>query len=114
MSLFLIKLNLRQKRRKDTDDSSDHYSLTISIVIPKWPSRFQNSDFKDLLKNIIILNSPVYVHIDFIWLDIDKMIEFESVYFSWLRERVLIAPKQPDLDDKAIAVLNFLQQHTLD
>ena len=108
------KIKFTTKRRKDTDDSSDHYSLTISIVIPKWPSRFQNSDFKDLLKNIIILNSPVYVHIDFIWLDIDKMIEFESVYFSWLRERVLIAPKQPDLDDKAIAVLNFLQQHTLD
>jgi hypothetical protein len=106
------KIKFTTKRRNESDNDTDHYSLTISIIIPKWPSRFQNSDFKELLKNIILLNSPVYVHIDFIWLDIDNMIEFESVYFSWLKERLSISPQQPALDDKSVAVSNFLKQHT--
>jgi hypothetical protein len=82
--------------------------LSISVVLPTWPSRFQNSDFNDLLRNIIILNTPVYVHIDFVWLDTDKMVEFEDFYFEWLKERISPDPQQPELDDKAQQVLSFL------
>jgi hypothetical protein len=34
------------------------------------------------------------------------------VYFSWLKERLSISPQQPALDDKSVAVSNFLKQHT--
>ena len=44
--------------------------------------------------------------------DLDKMIEFESIYFDWLKERISLEPRQPDLDDKSITVLNFLKQQT--
>jgi hypothetical protein len=36
------------------------------------------------------------------------MVEFESLYFSWLKERISQEPHQPELDDKASELLNFL------
>ncbi|MCH2021525.1 MAG: hypothetical protein MK207_03495 [Saprospiraceae bacterium] len=98
------------KLRKDADKSDNFYSLNISIILPTWPSRFQNSDFQDLLINIIILNTPVYVHIDFIWLNTVKMQEFEDIYFEWLKERISIVPNQPDLDEKAQKLMQLLTQ----
>ncbi len=97
------------KARKEMEDhSDDFYSLNLTIVLPTWPSRFQNPDYQDLLRKITMLNAPVYVHIDFLWLNIDEMRSFETVYFDWLEERVALDPKQPALDDKAQAVMNYL------
>ena len=62
---------------------------------------------KRKLRNIIILNAPVYVHIDFYWLNSKEMEQFEEIYFDWLKERVAIEPKQPDLDDKAQRVMDL-------
>lgn len=103
-----IKFTTKQRIDSNNDISGDFYSLSLSLILPKWPSRFQNPDFQDLLKNIIVLNAPVYVHIDFIWLNSDEMSAFENIYFDWLQERVSLEPKQPNLDDKAQQVADFL------
>ena len=100
--------NSTRDQKESTTEVGDFYSLTLSVILPTWPSRFQNSDFRDLLHNIIILNAPVYVHIDFQWLDIKQMGEFEAVYFGWLKERIEQEPRQPELDQKAQKVMNLL------
>ena len=104
-----IKFTTKQ-RQHSTSDEGDFYSLKLSVILPKWPSRFQNPDFKDLLRNIISLNAPVYVHIDFLWLDSKDMDDFEMVYFDWLQERIALNPRQPELDEKAQKVMDLLNQ----
>ncbi len=103
-----IKFTTKQQEGKNQHSESDFYSLTVSIVLPTWPSRFQNSDFRDLLRNIIVLNAPVYIHIDFKWMNTEEMAEFESVYFDWLEERISPTPRQPELDNKAQRIMNLL------
>jgi hypothetical protein len=103
-----IKFTTRQQEGGDKHSEGDFYSLTVSIILPTWPSRFQNSDFRDLLRNIIVLNAPVYIHIDFQWMNTDEMAAFETVYFNWLDERISPTPRQPELDEKAQHIMNLL------
>ncbi|MGH1337488.1 MAG: hypothetical protein ACRBFS_15300 [Aureispira sp.] len=103
-----LKFTTKHRNESDAHTDEDFYSLTLSIILPTWPSRFQNSDFKDLIRNIIILNAPVYVHIDFQWLNSEEMIKFEKVYYDWLQERIALEPRQPELDDKAQSVMDLL------
>lgn len=106
-----IKFTTKQRKDNAQHADGDFYSLTLSVILPTWPSRFQNSDFRDLLRNIIVLNAPVYVHIDFLWLNSDKMLEFEEVYFDWLEERISLDPRQPELDEKAQRIIDLLSQN---
>jgi hypothetical protein len=104
------KVKFTTKARKELDNTDDFYSLNLTIVLPTWPSRFQNPDYQDLLRKITMLNAPVYVHIDFVWLNIDEMRDFESIYFDWLEERIALEPEQPALDDKAQTVQDYLMK----
>lgn len=106
-----IKFTTKQRKESDAASTGDFYSLTLSVILPTWPSRFQNTDFRDLLRNIIVLNAPVYVHIDFQWLDMDAMERFEAVYFDWLEERIAHDPRQPELDEKAQRVMDLLSHN---
>lgn len=103
-----IKFTTKQRKGNTKHSEKDFYSLTLSVILPTWPSRFQNEDFRDLLRNIIILNAPVYVHIDFQWLNSNEMADFERVYFDWLEERIVLSPRQPQLDEKAQRVMDLL------
>lgn len=98
------------EEKRDTFVNQDFYSLGISVIMPIWPSRFQNSDFRTLLCNIFCVNAPVHLDIDFYWLELSEMREFEKVYFDWLEERNSLYPIQPALDDKAMQVVDYLQQ----
>lgn len=97
------------EEKRDSFVNQDFYSLGISVIMPTWPSRFQNSDFRTLLCNIFCVNAPVHLDIDFYWLELSEMREFEKVYFDWLEERNSLYPIQPALDDKAMQVVDYLQ-----
>jgi hypothetical protein len=99
------------EERRDANVNQDFYSLSISVIMPAWPSRFQNSDFRSLLCNIFCVNAPVHLDIDFYWLELTEMREFEKVYFDWLEERNSLYPQQPALDDKATLVVEYLQRY---
>lgn len=103
-----VKYFVEQREGLEEEDGNV-YSLNLSLVLPKWPTRFQNEDFRMLLRNIVMVNAPVHVNIDFYWLDIEPMAEFEEVYYGWLEERILLEPKQPDLDNKALGVVRMLK-----
>lgn len=98
------------EERRDADVNNDFYTLSMSVILPAWPSRFQNDDFRALLCNVFCINAPVHVDIQFYWLEVSEMRAFEQCYFDWLEERNSLYPNQPDLDDKALSVAEFLQK----
>ena len=98
------------EERRESEIENDFYTLSMSVILPSWPSRFQNDDFRSLLCNVFCINAPVHLDIKFYWLDVSDMQTFEQYYFDWLEERNSLVPSQPDLDDKALSVAEYLQR----
>lgn len=87
------------------------YSQEVSIVMPNWTTRFQNADFRNLLRNAVIVNTPVHLHINFFWIGVEEMEDFERATNEWLYERIAIEPRQPQLDEKGLVLTELLGQY---
>lgn len=64
----------------------DPYSLQLSVVLPDWPVRFQEDNFKKLLYDTLISEVPAHVVMYVHWFNWDKMKKFETEYQSWLTQ----------------------------
>lgn len=61
------------------------YRPTITVVLPSWPARFQYEEFRKFTKDLIREQTPVYYKVNFRWLSIADMRQFESIYYPWLQ-----------------------------
>ena len=61
----------------------DFFDMNISILLPNWPVRFQNEQFKDYLHDIILERIPSHIAQQIIWVDALKLKGFEDKYFAW-------------------------------
>jgi hypothetical protein len=106
-----MKTEIFREERRDIQINNEFYSLNLSVVLPAWPTRFQNADFKSVFQNLFCLNSPVHLEINFYWLEYSEMENFEKVYFEWLEERSQLEPIQTELDEKALAIVDFIENY---
>ncbi|MCH2042862.1 MAG: hypothetical protein MK212_01885 [Saprospiraceae bacterium] len=104
------QIKLYKEKSKTDDVKNSFYSFKTSIVMPDWPIRFQNADFKSLLGEVVSVNIPAHLGADFYWLDVVEMEEFEIAYMEWLDERTKPVPLQPDLDEKAHRIIKILEK----
>lgn len=104
------QIKLYKEKSKTDDVKNSFYSFKTSVVMPDWPIRFQNADFKSLLGEVVSVNIPAHLGADFYWLNVEEMEEFEDAYMGWLDERTKAMPLQPDLDEKAYAVIKVLEK----
>ncbi|BGI51732.1 MAG: hypothetical protein HamCj_00850 [Candidatus Hamiltonella defensa (Ceratovacuna japonica)] len=84
----------------------DPYSLQLSVVLPDWPVRFQENNFKKLLYDTLISEVPAHVMIYVHWFDRNKMKAFEAVYQSWLAQK---SKETPVAWEKALKLLELLR-----
>ena len=84
------------------------FSNASSIIFPNWPARFQNEDFKSLLKET--LNSLIPAHFNFklYFIDIEKMSIFEAVYQKWLEEKQKSNPDFNSLDNLSLQIVQLI------
>jgi len=61
------------------------YRPAICIVLPSWPARFQYAEFRKFTEDLIREQTPVYYKVNFHWLSIADMRQFESMYYPWLK-----------------------------
>jgi ribosomal protein L20A (L18A) len=64
------------------------FSNEYSLILPDWPARFQNDDFRKLLVNILEENNPLHLKINLIFLDFQQMMRFEEAFQNWKQEKV--------------------------
>lgn len=88
---------------------TDFYSLRISVVIPNWPIRFQNKEFRSLFEQTFTLNTPAHLNIDFYWVDIDQMSIFEKTYKDWLSEKAKQQHDKSHLDDLSFKLMETIK-----
>ena len=66
--------------------SVDPFSFQISVVIPDWPARFQDDNFKQLIYDTLIAETPAHITLYLHWFDLETMRDFESTYVLRLQE----------------------------
>ncbi len=80
---------------------ADPYSFWVTVILPYWPQRFQNSNFKSFFESTIRRELPAYVAARIFWINPRDMKDFEKAYRDWLLAKSKIA----NLPAEAPAVL---------
>ena len=63
---------------------ADPYSFWTTIVLPYWPERFQNSNFRNFFEDTLRREAPAHLGLRICWLDPKQMRAFERAYREWL------------------------------
>lgn len=69
----------------------------ISLVFPKWIPRFNDPQFKNLLRQSLVRCVPAHIGTNTLWLNLNKMMEFEKLYREWLSLKVQISTRRPSV-----------------
>lgn len=66
-------------------DLHSFYDSQISLIFPDWLPRFNEPDFRVLLQHSLARCLPAHIKVNQLWLKKERMQEFESVYFQWMK-----------------------------
>ncbi|MEM7061810.1 MAG: hypothetical protein AAF572_01420 [Cyanobacteria bacterium P01_B01_bin.77] len=95
----------------------DPYSFWVSIVLPYWPERFRDMNFRRFVERTLRLEAPAHVALKICWVDVCQLQAFETAYRTWL-EQLALATCQPtntdltDLTNSLNQLINILSQLT--
>jgi hypothetical protein len=71
-------------RRVYSDDlREDFFQFRITVIFPSWPARFQDRGFRTFAENLFREQTPAHLKLEFRWLGVEPMREFEKLYFDW-------------------------------
>lgn len=84
------------------------FSNAGSLIFPKWPARFQNDDFKSLLKETVDHLIPAHFNFKIFFIDIEEMSLFETVYQKWLEEKQKPKPNLNSLDNLSLQIVQLI------
>jgi ribosomal protein S6 len=62
----------------------DPYSFRVTAVVPYWPERFRNMEFRRFFEATLRQEAPAHVHVKICWVDKESMQTFERAFFHWL------------------------------
>ncbi len=90
----------------------DPYSFRISIVLPYWPERFADLDFRRYAERLLREECPAHIHPRICWIDNAQMAELDAAHRAWRAARAA-DPVDPDVlataSDALIALLDRLR-----
>ena len=90
----------------------DHYSFRISVILPYWPVRFRNMNFREYAEKIIHRETPAHILPRICWIAPNAMKEFEDAYKTWLMESALLEPDKKSLDTAIHELIKALARLT--
>lgn len=67
----------------ETDIPEYYYTYKISLVFPSWTARFNNQEFRSIVKDLVWEQKPATVFADIHWLKPGDMTRFEKLYKTW-------------------------------
>jgi len=72
----------------------DPYSFRVSVVLPGYPTRFRNVDFRRYAERLLRLELPAHVLARICWVGRAELLEFEHAYRAWLTEKAASCTKK--------------------
>ena len=100
-------------RTNDTlSGTHDPYSFMMTLVFPSWPARFQRAEFKNLIHEFVMLESPAHIFVNILWLDLTEMETFEKAYKEWMFYRTTEDPSDAKLKEAARHLLGLIMLYS--
>jgi hypothetical protein len=72
-----------QYNENEPDIPDSYYTYKISLVFPSWTARFNNPEFRSIVKDVVWEQKPATVYADIHWLSPTDMRRFEKLYKKW-------------------------------
>ena len=82
----------------------DFFNMRMTVVLPSWPARFQEPEFRAYVEDLFRNSAPAYIQMQFIWMSAPKLKEFEHVYFEWLEALKVNSDENPWADRLAMLI----------
>ncbi|WP_316808840.1 hypothetical protein [Pedobacter agri] len=73
---------------------SDTYSFVMTAVLPYWPDRFRDRNFRLFIEKTLREESPAHITMNICWVSPLQMSQFEKAYKNWLMQI-----NTPSIDD---------------
>lgn len=87
----------------------DPFSFILTVVIPKWPVRFQNKGFKEALATSLHREAPAHLWLNLLWLGKIEFQLFQELYGNWWHAFV---QNEPSVIYHKRVLLDFIMQHS--
>lgn len=106
-SYSYMKVKSLVKRTNGEGMPEDFFNFRATLVLPSWPARFQDNQFREFITRLFLDNCPVHLRLNFLWLNLKEMAAFENQYFDWLTaiNKDKSSLQVSDLTDNLIAIL---------
>ncbi|MBQ4863493.1 hypothetical protein J8L98_17565 [Pseudoalteromonas sp. MMG013] len=83
-SFYLLESSLLNTDLKTGSISEQPLVTQLHFILPDWPTRFQNLEFRALVSSQIRMYTPLHQSAQSMWLDKETMSLFERLYYGWL------------------------------
>lgn len=83
-SFYALEACLLQAHALGFNTPSTQAKAQMHYVLPDWPTRFQDHEFRALLTAKITADTPLHHTAQCVWLDKETMSLFERLYYGWL------------------------------
>jgi hypothetical protein len=87
----------------------DPYSFRVSVVLPYWPGRFRDLNFRRLVERTLREEAPAHVQVKVCWISQGQMIIFDEAHRGWLAARAGPAAAA-DLEAKTARLIAILDE----
>lgn len=88
----------------------DPYSFRISVVLPYWPGRFDNLNFRSYFERLLRAETPAHIHAKICWIDNEQMHILEDRYRAFLEEKYKRRPDKDVYNHRLKALVEILGQ----
>lgn len=93
-------------------EARDPYSFRVSVVLPSWPRRFQNLNFRRLVERTLRAEAPAHVLLKICWVSHEQMRQFEAAYEDWGVELAKLADRSGNASEPAAASTDYRKSLT--
>lgn len=100
-----LKIALLAKGPDEQAIDESIFNFQLTLVLPCWPARFQDPNFKEYIREVVSVNLPANINLTLRWLTPSKMSLFESDYLDWKRSYAGEDAERMDLKHKLISFL---------
>ncbi len=89
---------------------TDPYTCMAHVVLPYWPDRFINNDFRTFFERTLRREAPAHVYLNICWVSNRHMAEFERAFKRWLIENSRPAADPISLSNALGEWINSIEQ----
>lgn len=89
---------------------SNPYTSIATVVLPYWPERFNNMDFRNFFEKTLRLEAPSHVLLKICWVNPVHMENFEREYKEWLLINNCSTATEQEISDALSLLIDAIDQ----